>query len=392
MPRVKIPLYDIESLSILAPDGTCDKALLPKLSRETLLQAFEWMLLSRRLDEQALRYQRQGRIGTFAPALGQEAAQIGSALCLTKEDWFIPSFREVGVSLVRGFSIKNYFLYLMGFEDSNVDLKGTHNTAIAIPVASQCTYATGIAWGIKLDRKKAAAIVYFGDGATSEGDFHEGLNFCGALKLPCVFFCQNNQWAISTSRKQQTASQTLAQKALAYGVSGIQVDGNDFFSVYRATSEALDRARRGEGATFIEAVTYRLSVHTTADDPTVYRRKEEEEEWKKKDPLLRFRLYLQKEGLWNARQEEVIEEKIKEKIKKGYEEAEHFRSANPDPLAFFDHVYEKMPPYLQWQKELATQKIQGRNVIKGASEKKGGSGGGAAAVGELEEAPEEAKD
>src|SRR3989338_1613207 len=350
------------------------------------------MLLSRRLDEQALRYQRQGRIGTFAPSLGQEAAQVGSALCLKEEDWFVPSFRETAAALVRGLSLKNYFLYLMGFEDSNADLKGTHNTAIAIPVGSQCAYAAGVAWGIKLDKKKGAAIVYFGDGATSEGDFHEGLNFCGALKLPCVFFCQNNQWAISTSRKQQTASQTLAQKALAYGVVGIQVDGNDFFAVTLATQEALDRARKGEGATLIEAVTYRQSVHTTADDPTVYRSKEEEEEWKKKDPLLRFRTYLQKEGIWNARQEEVIEEKIKEKIKKGYEEAEHFRSANPDPLAFFDHVYEKMPPYLQWQKELAIQKIQGRNVIKGASEKKGGSGGGAAAVGELEEAPEEAKD
>ncbi|MBI3019117.1 MAG: pyruvate dehydrogenase (acetyl-transferring) E1 component subunit alpha, partial [Deltaproteobacteria bacterium] len=379
-------LYDVESLSVLAADGTVDKNLLPKLSRKTLVQAFEWMLLSRRLDEQALRYQRQGRTGTFAPALGQEAAQIGSAMCLKEEDWFIPSFREAGAALVRGLSIKNYFLYLMGFEDSNFDLKGTHNTAIAIPVGSQCAYATGIAWSIKLDQKKAAAIVYFGDGATSEGDFHEGLNFCGVLKLPCVFFCQNNQWAISTSRKQQTASQTLAQKALAYGVLGVQVDGNDFFAVTQATQGALERARRGEGATFIEAETYRQSVHTTADDPTVYRRKEEEEEWKKKDPLLRFRLYLQKEGLWGTKQEEILEEKIKEKIKKGYEEAEHFRNSNPDPLAFFDHVYEKMPPYLQWQKDLAAKNIEGRNVIKGASEKKGGSGGGAAAVGELEEA------
>lgn len=385
MPREKIKLDVIEKLSILSPEGKVDKKLLPKLPKETLLKAYRLMLLTRRVDEQALRYQRQGRIGTFAPSIGQEAAQIGSAICLSEEDWFIPSFRELGAALCRGLTIKDYFLYIMGFEESNKNLKGSHSTATSIPVGSQCVHGVGIAWGIKLDQKKAAAIVYFGDGATSEGDFHEGLNFCGVYKLPCIFFCQDNQWAISTPRKKQTAAQTLAQKAVAYGVQGVQVDGNDFFSVYRATQEALERAKEGKGTTLIEAVTYRLSLHTTADDPTVYRPKEEEEQWKKKDPLNRFRKFLEKEKLWNMKEEEKLEEEIKFLIKEGYEAAEQYRNSHPDPVSFFDFVYETMPSYLQWQKEEALKIISGRNVIKGASEKPRGSGG-AAAVGELEEA------
>jgi pyruvate dehydrogenase E1 component alpha subunit len=400
MPKEKIKLYDIEKLSILKEDGSKDPSLLPSIPKEIILRAYEMMLFARRLDEQALRYQRQGRIGTFAPSIGQEAAQVGSAIALTEEDWFVPSFRELGAALIRGLSVKNYITSLMGFEDFNAELKGTHNLPTAVPVATQCAYAAGIAWGLKLDRKasaalqaaalQAAAIVYFGDGATSEGNFHEALNFCGVLKLPCIFFCQNNQWAISTPRKKQTASETLAQKALAYGVAGIQVDGNDFFAVYQATDEALKRAKRGEGPTLIEALTYRLSAHTTADDPTVYRSKSEEEEWQKRDPLIRFRKYLENERLWDGEKEEKLENEIKEKIKAGYEAAENFRNSNPDPLAFFDYVYDAIPPYLKLQKGEAEENIRGRQVIKGASEPKKGpgglAGGGAAAVGELEEA------
>ncbi len=385
MPKEKIKLYDIESLSILKEDGSVDRSLLPSLPKETILRAYEVMLFTRRLDEQALRYQRQGRIGTFAPSIGQEAAQVGSAIALTEEDWFVPSFRELGAALIRGLSVKNYLTALMGFEDFNVELKGTHNLPTAVPVATQCAYAAGIAWGLKLDQKLSAVIVYFGDGATSEGNFHEALNFCGVLKLPCIFLCQNNQWAISTPRKKQTASETLAQKALAYGVAGIQVDGNDFFAVYQATDEALKRAKKGEGATLIEALTYRLSAHTTADDPTVYRSKSEEEEWRKCDPLVRFRKYLESEQLWDGEKEEKLENEIKEKIKAGYEAAENFRNSNPDPLAFFDYVYDVIPPYLKLQKGEAEENIRGRQVIKGASEPKKAPGG-AAAVGELEEA------
>ena len=385
MPKSRIKTFEIEMLSILNENGEADATLLPKLAPDFLIKAYRFMLLSRRLDEQALRYQRQGRIGTFAPSVGQEAAQVGSALALNEEDWFVPSFRELGAALVRGLSIKNYLLFIMGFEESNKDLKGTKNLPACIPVGTQCAHVAGVAWGIKLDRKKAAAIVYFGDGATSEGNFHEGLNFCGALNLPAVFFCQNNQWAISTPRKKQTASETIAQKAIAYGIPGIQVDGNDLLAVYEATRQALERARKGEGPTLIEAVTYRQGVHTTADDPTIYRTKEEEESWKKKDPLLRFKKYLENKKLWDHEKEEKLEEEIRNLIKKGYDEAENYRNSNPDPLAFFDYLYETMPSYLKWQKEEAQKNILGRTVLKGASAPNKGSGG-AAAVGELEEA------
>ena len=385
MPRGKIQIGEIETLSILNENGEADKSLLPKLSSEVLLKAYYFMLLTRRLDEQAMRYQRQGRIGTFGPSLGQEAAQVGSAMCMTSEDWFIPSFRELGVWLCRGLTPGNYLLGLMGFEDATKNLKGTANLPVAVPVGTQCVHAAGIAWGIKLDKKKAAAIVYFGDGATSEGSFHEGLNFCGALKLPAIYFCQNNQWAISTPRSKQTAAKTLAQKAIAYGVHGIQVDGNDFFSVYVASQEALERARSGNGPTLIEAVTFRKSVHTTADDPTVYRSKKEEEEWNQKDPLIRFKKFLEKEKLLDEKKNQDVETKITQEIEKGYQEAEKYRNSNPDPLDYFDFIYEKMHPYLKWQKELALENIQGRQIIKGATEPMLGSGG-AAAVGQLEEA------
>ncbi|OGQ17580.1 MAG: pyruvate dehydrogenase (acetyl-transferring) E1 component subunit alpha [Deltaproteobacteria bacterium RIFCSPHIGHO2_02_FULL_40_11] len=388
MPRNHMELDQIDTLSVLSEDGSIDKSQLPKLSKEELLKSYRFLVLTRRTDEQALRYQRQGRIGTFAPSTGQEASQIGSAMAISKEDWFIPSFRELGVALCRGMSIRDYFLFIMGFEEANQGLKGTNNMPVSVPVGSQCAFTPGIAWGIKLDKKKAAAVVYFGDGATSEGDFHEGLNFCGALNLPAVYLCQNNQWAISTPRSQQTAAKSIAQKAIAYGVCGIQVDGNDFFAVYKATKEALDRAKKGEGPTLIECVTYRLSVHTTADDPTVYRAKEEEEAWQKKDPIERLRKYLEKEKLWDSSHQEKLEEDIKAEIKKGYEEAEQFRNSIPDPLKFFDHQYETIPPYLAWQKSMAKEKIQGRNVIKGATEGYKGPGG-AAAVGELEEAGDE---
>ncbi|MBI2608333.1 MAG: pyruvate dehydrogenase (acetyl-transferring) E1 component subunit alpha [Deltaproteobacteria bacterium] len=385
MPRGKIELGSVETLSILDCKGTVDEGLMPLLDNKTLLKAYRLMLLGRRLDEQAMRYQRQGRIGTFAPNIGQEAAQVGAGLAMKKEDWFAPSFRELGVWLARGMTIKNYFLGWMGIEDGNSGLKGTANVPVAVPVATQCTYAAGIAWGIKLDKKKAACVVFFGDGATSEGSFHEGINFCGAMNLPAVYFCQNNQWAISTPRKKQTKSETIAQKAIAYGIHGIQVDGNDFFSVYVASIEALKRAYEGKGPTLVEAITYRRSVHTTADDPRVYRSEKEEKEWDEKDPIHRMRSYLEKKKILTKEDNEKLEAVIAAEIKAGYVEAEAYRNSNIDPLSYFDYIYKEIPPYLKWQKEIARHHLKGRNVIKGATEPVKGTGG-AAAVGQLEEA------
>ena len=385
MPKGTIKLENIETLSILSEQGQVDSQLLPKLTPEELLKAYRFMLLARRLDEQAMRYQRQGRIGTFGPNIGQEAAQIGMAMAMTDQDWFIPSFRELGVWLWRGLSPSNYLMGHMGFDDAAANLKGTTNMPFAVPVATQCCHGSGIAWGLKLDKKKAAAVTFFGDGATSEGSFHEGLNFAGALHLPAVFFCQNNQWAISTPLKKQTASASLAQKAIAYGISGIQVDGNDLFAVYVASTQALERARNGKGATLIEAVTFRKSVHTTADDPTVYRTAEEEKKWEAKDPITRFKKYLDAENFLTKEKNQTFEDEIAQDIKQGYEKAEEFRNSSLDPVAYFDYVYERMPAYLKWQKDVARQFCEGRVMIKGAS-KPVVAGKGAAAVGELEEA------
>jgi pyruvate dehydrogenase E1 component alpha subunit len=234
------------------------------------------------------------------------------------------------------------------------------NLPNCVPVGSHILHAVGIAYAIKYRGEKDVAMAVFGDGATSEGDFHEGLNFAGVFRLPVVFVCQNNQWAISIPRKNQTRSATLAQKALAYGMAGIQVDGNDVLAVYAAAAEARQRAVNGEGPTLIECVTYRMGVHTTADDPKKYRSEEEVEVWKKKEPLVRFQRYLITRGLLSEEKIEEIESAIKARIQTAVDQAEAQMKAMGDPLAMFDHAYAKMPPYLQEQKnELAAELANG---------------------------------
>jgi len=220
------------------------------------------------------------------------------------------------------------------------------NFTVAIPVATQVLHAVGAAWAAKIKKQSIASVVYFGDGATSEGDFHEGMNFAGVFRTPTVFICQNNQYAISLPREKQTASKTLAQKALAYGFEGIQVDGNDVLAVYSATKAALDKARSGGGPTLIECFTYRLGAHTTSDDPTKYRKKEEEEEWRKKDPVKRFRIYLEKKGIWSQNYEENLLKEVTAEIEKAVEEAE---AHNPDVENMFKYVYAEITPNLKEQ-------------------------------------------
>ena len=253
---------------------------------------FDKALLSRRFDEYQLRWQKQGRIGTFAPAKGQEASQISSIAAVEDDDWMVPSFRETSVALWRGTPMTGLLLYNAGYNEGGQIPEGQRDLPISIPVASQMNEAVGIAYAMKMQKKDRLVVSYFGDGATSEGDFHEALNFAQVFQTPNIFICQNNQWAISVPREQQTASKTLAQKALAYGMPGIQVDGNDPLAVYAATREAAERARKGNGPTLIECITYRLSVHTTADDPGKYRDEEEEEQWRAWDPIPRFQHYL----------------------------------------------------------------------------------------------------
>ncbi len=268
-----------EMLTILHPDGRCEEKLKPDLTDDTIQALYRKMVFIRLADQRALALQRQGRLGTYAPLHGQEAAQIGSAYALGQEDWVFPSFRETGVCAMRGVPLKDVYLYWMGNEMAQKGAEDVNVFPISIPVGSHPLHAVGAAWAAKLQGEKICTVAYFGDGGTSEGDFHEAMNFAGVLQTPTIFFCQNNQWAISVPRKIQTASKTLAQKAIAYGFQGVQVDGNDILAVYAATKEAREKALSGGGPTMIEAVTFRFGPHTTADDPTKYRSDAEVEEW-----------------------------------------------------------------------------------------------------------------
>jgi len=350
VPRKAIAIAPkVEYLSILDEQGRVDQDLEPKLDADALLRLYRTMVLTRRVDERAIALQRQGRMGTYGPTRGQEAAHIGPAFVLGPDDWAVQSFRETGMNLLRGWPIENIFLFWGGYEEGNVPPEGINDTPIAVPVASQLLHGAGVAWGMKIRKQPHVVLTFTGDGGTSEGDFHEALNFAGVYDLPVVFVIQNNQWAISHPRTRQTRSETLAQKALAYGFDGVQVDGNDILATYAAAREAVERARSGGGPTLIEAVTYRLGVHTTADDPTKYRASEEVEQWEKRDPLLRFTKYLRGKGVLDDGLSAEIEQDIGEQVRRGVEAYE--ASQDVDPLDAFAFVYERLPAELAAQRE-----------------------------------------
>jgi len=352
MPKKEIELpYRIEYLSILDEKAKLDKDLEPDLDKDFLLKIHRGMLLGRRFDERLLQLQRQGRMGTFAPIQGQEASQIGAVAALEDSDWLVPSFREMAAELWRGKKMEKVILLYAGYNEGAEIPNDQNNLPVAIPVGTQTLHAAGIAYAMKYRGTKEVAMAFFGDGATSEGDFHEALNFAGVFQVPAVFVCQNNHWAISIPRNKQTRSKTLAQKALAYGIPGIQVDGNDVLAVYSAAKEAVDRARAGGGPTLIECVTYRMSVHTTADDPKRYRQENEVQEWVAKDPLVRFQKYLKGKKVLTNKKIEVIEEEIRQEIKEAVEKTEKRMEEIGDPLLMFDHIFAALPPYLQEQRE-----------------------------------------
>jgi len=351
MPKTRIALPDaIDYLSILDENGNLDTDLEPALDDSLLLRLYQTMLLARRFDERLLSLQRQGRIGTFPPIAGQEAAHLGAVAPLRASDWVVPAFREMAADLWRGRSLESIIIYNNGFNEGSRIPAERNDMPISVPVASQILHAVGIAWGMQYRGTDDVAMTFFGDGATSQGDFHEGLNFAGVFQLPVVFVCQNNQWAISIPRSKQTRSQTLAQKALAYGMPGVQVDGNDILAVYVAAREAIERARSGGGATLIECVTYRMAVHTTADDPKRYRSDAEVDEWRRKDPLTRFQGYLSAKGLLTADAVQAEEERVAADIQAAVARAEAEMKSLGDPLLMFEHAYAEMPEYLSEQR------------------------------------------
>ncbi len=350
-------------IQVVRDDGTVlDKKLEPEIGEADLKRLYYHMVLTRAVDDRLLRMQRQGRVGFYISSLGEEAAHLGSAFALKTEDWIFPQYREPGAAFLRGYPLLKYVCQILG--NSGDLMKGRQMPnhyaykpgrylSVSSPVGTQIPQAAGFAWGAKIRKEKIVTLVYFGDGATSQGDFHMGLNFAGVFTLPTIFFCKNNQWAISVPLSRQTAVPTIAQKAAAYGIRGVRVDGNDLLAVVQVTREAAERAREGEGATLIEAVTYRMGAHSTSDDPRIYADESKIEQWKPKDPLVRFQKYLAVKGIWNAAFEKEMTEKVQEEVTKAIQEAEKLPSPAPETL--FDDVYAELLPHLKEQREEAAQ-------------------------------------
>jgi 2-oxoisovalerate dehydrogenase E1 component alpha subunit len=357
MPATFRPELPAKVIRVLSDDGTLDPRYDPKLSEEEVLHIYRWMVTTRQLDERLVALQRQGRIGFHVGSLGEEAAIIGSAHAMRKTDWLFPCYREFGAALMRGLGMQKFMDNMFGNANDTVQGRQmpNHSTcrevgwaSVSSPVGTQITQAVGFSWGAKIDGKDVASLVYFGDGATSSTDFHSGMNFAGVFKVPVVFLCRNNGWAISVPAERQTATRTFAEKAAAYGIPGVRVDGNDVFAVVSVVREAVRRGEQGLGATLIEAVTYRMGGHSTSDDPNRYRATDDLKPWAERDPLARLRQYLERRNLWSDRAELAL---IAE-IDQGFRAAVAISEQTPPPSleSIFDDVYQKPPWHLQEQK------------------------------------------
>jgi pyruvate dehydrogenase E1 component alpha subunit len=356
MPRTKVYEAVTERLEILDTEGRVDSALMPEIDPSRIRDLYRDMVLMRTFDGKALKLQRQGRMGTWPPIKGQEAVQAGVALAMGENDWLIPAFREHGIMVLRGVPLHLVYAYWAGDERGSCYPEEVRCFPVAVPVGSQWQHGTGVGLSLKLRDEDAVAVTFGGDGSTSEGDFHEAVNCAGVFGAKTVFVIQNNQWAISVPLHRQTAAETLAQKAHAYGIPGIQVDGNDVFAVYAAATEAIERTRRGEGPSLIEAVTYRLGDHTTADDASRYRPEEELEEWEGRDPILRFRRYLVEQGLWDDDQETVLLEEAASWVDGQVKALEEMPPQAPEEI--FTSMYAAMPPHVVEQMQSLLEELQ----------------------------------
>jgi pyruvate dehydrogenase E1 component alpha subunit len=325
------------------------------LKEQDFRSLYRYMVLARRVDKQAINLQRQGQLGVYASLLGQEAAQVGSAYALSEQDWVFPSYREMGAALVRGLDPAKILHLFRGTWLSDHDPYQHHFGLLSIPIGTQALHAAGFAMGAKFDGKDVVVVAYFGDGATSEGDTHEAMNFAAVYDAPCVFFVQNNQYAISVPLSLQTRAPTIAHKAVGYGIPGLRADGNDVLATYAVTRQAVERARDGRGPSLIEAVTYRMEAHTTADDPTRYRSGAELAEWKARDPIARFETFLEREGLLDDACRAEIDQEAGAYAARMREEI--YDAPHGDPLELFDHVYVDPPPSFAEQRALLRREL-----------------------------------
>lgn len=340
-----------KTFQILDEEGkVVNEEAMPKLSDDELKELMTRMVYTRILDQRSIALNRQGRLGFYAPTAGQEASQLGSQFALEKEDFILPGYRDVPQLIWHGLPLYKAFLFSRGHYIGNQFPDGVNALSPQIIIGAQYVQTAGVAMGMQKRGQKSVAITYTGDGGTSQGDFYEGMNFAGAFNSPAIFIVQNNRFAISTPVEKQTAADTLAQKAVAAGIEGVQVDGMDVLAVYTVTKEARERAVNGEGPTLIEMLTYRYGPHTMAgDDPTRYRSEELDNEWEKKDPLVRFRKFLEEKGIWSEDEENAVIERAKDEIKAAIKEADNTPKQKVTDL--IGNMYETLPANLNEQME-----------------------------------------
>ncbi len=345
-----------EVLTVIEKDGKVKKGKEPNLTDDRLCKLYETMVQARIMDDRALALQRQGRIGFYLQGLGQEASHVGSAAPMLDSDWIFPAYRQPGIPLLRNAELDDIVTEWFGHEGDpskgrqmpvHYSLRSINFVSISSPIGTQITQAVGAAMAAKNRGDDTVFMTYFGDGGTSSNDFHAGLNFAAVFKSPVVFICENNQWAISTPVSNQTGSETMAQKAVAYGMPSARVDGNDILAVYRVAQEAVDRARKGEGPTMIETVTYRMASHSSSDDASRYRDQEEYERWEQRDPIKRYQKYLKRKGLWTAKWQTEIEEAFKARVNDAIKRAE--AAGKPATETLFEDVYLHQPQQLKAQ-------------------------------------------
>ena len=360
---------------IMNEDGTVDAKLDPTLDKELLLKMYRNMALTRAFDERGMMLQRQGRIGFYVPSFGQEAVQTGTAAPLEKKDWVFPSYREPGIFLYRGAGIYEMLCNLWGNRGDlskgrqmpvHYSFPNIKMFSVSSPIATQMIQAVGAAMASKISKTKEVAISYCGDGGTSENDFHTALTFAGAYKAPAVFIVTNNQYAISVPLSKQTGAKRLSDKAIGYGMPGVAVDGNDVLAVYQVTKEAVDRARRGEGPSLIECVTFRMGPHSSSDDPSRYRDEKMYQAWLKRDPIKRLKTYLESRKLWDEKKEKSLQEELKKMLAEAVERAE--AEPAPDPMDLFEDVYAELTPQLKKQKAELLQEVELRGKFENTSE------------------------
>ncbi len=341
--------FEVEYTRYLDPQGE-PAGPLPAFALDParLIPLYRAMCLTRAFDAKAIALQRTGKLGTFASALGQEAIGVGVAAAMQAEDVLVPSYRDHGAQLLRGVEMAETLLY-WGGDERGSDFAGPRaDFPIAVPIATQACHAAGVAYAFRLRGEARAAVCFLGDGATSKGDFYEAMNFAGVWQAPLVLVVSNNQWAISVPRARQSACATLAQKAIAAGIPGVQVDGNDIVAVHQAAREALEKARAGGGPSLIEALTYRLGDHTTADDASRYRDPETVQAYWHEEPVLRLRNYLARLGAWDKDKEEALARECSEAVAAAVET--YLATPPPDTAAMFDHLYAALPSALQAQR------------------------------------------